>query len=50
MTFCRVCRPIEKEDYNNLGIHFGTCQECGRNNRVIRQEYYDNIPQKEAIK
>ena len=46
MSYCQACRPIEKEDYNNLEIHFGICQECGRTNRVIRQGYYDNIPQK----
>ncbi|MCK4308119.1 hypothetical protein KAW50_07850 [candidate division WOR-3 bacterium] len=33
MSYCRACRPIKKEDFDNPNLHFGTCQECGRTNR-----------------
>ena len=45
-TYCRACRPIEKGDFDNSELHFGTCQECGRTSRVILQGYYDSIPKK----
>ena len=48
MSFCRACRSIKKVDYDNSEIHLGTCQECGRSNRAIRQEFYENISQKEV--
>ena len=47
MSHCKACRPITKGDIYNPEIHFGTCQECGQTHRVILQEYYNNIPQKE---
>ena len=50
MSYCRACRPIKKEDFDNPNLHFGTCQECGRTNRVIEQGYYDSIPKKEVQK
>lgn len=46
MSYCRACRRITKEDYRNRELVFGTCQECGRNHRVILSGYYDNIPPK----
>ena len=47
MSYCRACRRIMSEDIDNPDLVFGICQECGRNNRVILSEYYNNIPQKE---
>ena len=44
MSHCKACRPITKGDIYNPEIHLGTCQECGRNHRVILTEYYNNIP------
>jgi len=50
MSYCRACRYIEEEDYNNPELHFGTCQECGRSNCVILQDYYNYIPKKGVSK
>ena len=48
MCYCPACRPIEKGDLDNPELHFGTCQECGRNNHAIQQGYYDDIPHYEG--
>ena len=47
MSYCCACRRIMREDMENSELHFGACQECGRDYRVILSEYYNNIPRKE---